>query len=76
MTVRSEIESKIKKIKDLKKQLVALEEEIKPLTRSVQMTPSGTFFVCLPKNWCKKNGIDKGSLVIISQQEDCLIVVP
>lgn len=31
--------------------------------RKVQQTPTGTFFVCLPRDWAKENGLKKGSQV-------------
>jgi phosphate uptake regulator len=34
-------------------------------SRKVQQTPTGTFFVCLPRNWAKKNNLMKGSLINI-----------
>jgi phosphate uptake regulator len=38
--------------------------------RRVQRTASGTFFVCLPKTWAKTRGLQKGSLVALSQSGD------
>jgi phosphate uptake regulator len=32
-------------------------------TRKVQQTPTGTFFVCLPRDWAKEHGLLKGSQV-------------
>jgi phosphate uptake regulator len=32
-------------------------------SRKVQQTPTGTFFVCLPRDWAKQNNLAKGSLV-------------
>lgn len=31
--------------------------------RKIQRTPTGTFFVCLPRAWAKQNGLTKGTLV-------------
>jgi len=31
--------------------------------RKVQQTPTGTFFVCLPRDWAKEHGLHKGSQV-------------
>lgn len=31
--------------------------------RKVQQTPTGTFFVCLPRDWAKEHGLQKGSQV-------------
>ena len=31
--------------------------------RKVQQTPTGTFFVCVPKSWAYQNGLKKGALV-------------
>ena len=38
--------------------------------RKVQRTSSGTFFVCLPKNWAERVGLDRGSVVAISELTD------
>ncbi|UCE16677.1 MAG: hypothetical protein JSV12_03475 [Candidatus Bathyarchaeota archaeon] len=35
--------------------------------RKVQRTSSGTFFVCLPKEWAERNRLDRGSVVAISE---------
>ncbi len=31
--------------------------------RKIQQTPTGTFFVCLPRDWAKEHGLRKGSQV-------------
>ena len=31
--------------------------------RKVQQTPTGTFFVCVPKSWAQQNGLKKGTMV-------------
>jgi len=31
--------------------------------RKVQQTPTGTFFVCVPKSWAQQNGLKRGSMV-------------
>ncbi len=38
--------------------------------RKVQQTPTGTFFVCVPREWAKKNGLKKGSLVNLDMTAD------
>jgi len=38
--------------------------------RKVQRTPTGTFFVCLPKDWAEKNGLERGSIVAVSVTAD------
>jgi len=38
--------------------------------RRVQRTSGGTFFVCLPKDWAKRNGLDRGSVVAVSETAD------
>lgn len=35
--------------------------------RKVQRTPGGTFFVCLPKAWAERYGLDKGSVVAVDE---------
>jgi len=32
-------------------------------SRKIQQTPTGTFFVCLPRDWAKENSLRKGDLV-------------
>jgi phosphate uptake regulator len=43
--------------------------------RRVQRTPGGTFFVCLPKPWAELHGLQKGSVVALSQTGDCKLLV-
>jgi len=38
--------------------------------RKIQRTGGGTFFVCLPKGWAERNGLDRGSLVALSETVD------
>jgi len=35
--------------------------------RKVQRTPSGTFFVCLPKPWAERYGLKRGSVVALTE---------
>lgn len=45
--------------------------------RKVQRTNSGTFFVTLPKNWAGRVGLDKGSVLAITESIDgCLSIDP
>ncbi len=32
-------------------------------SRKVQQTPTGTFFVCLPRDWAKQNNLSKGVII-------------
>jgi len=43
--------------------------------RRVQRTVSGTFFVCLPKEWAEKNGLNRGSVVAITETSDGLLLI-
>jgi phosphate uptake regulator len=43
--------------------------------RRVQRTTSGTFFVCLPKPWAEIHGLQKGSLVALSQGGDGKLLI-
>ncbi len=43
--------------------------------RKIQQTPTGTFFVCLPKDWAKKEGLKKGTLVRLDIASDGKLVV-
>ncbi len=38
--------------------------------RKVQRTPTGTFFVCLPRAWSEEHGLKKGVLVALEQTSD------
>ena len=38
--------------------------------RKVQRTPTGTFFVCLPRTWSEEHGLKKGTLVSLDQTSD------
>ncbi|MCW3995683.1 MAG: hypothetical protein NWE98_05985 [Candidatus Bathyarchaeota archaeon] len=43
--------------------------------RKVQQTPTGTFFVCLPRDWAQKNDLKKGSLVNLDVTADGKLLV-
>ena len=43
--------------------------------RKVQQTPTGTFFVCVPREWAQKNGLKKGSLVNLEMTADGKLLV-
>jgi len=43
--------------------------------RKIQQTPTGTFFVCLPRDWAKENGLQKGSLVDLEVTADGKLLV-
>ena len=43
--------------------------------RKVQRTSSGTFFVCLPKEWAERNRLDRGSVIAISERADGRLVI-
>jgi len=38
--------------------------------RKVQRTPTGTFFVCLPRAWSEAHGLKKGALVSLDETSD------
>jgi phosphate uptake regulator len=38
--------------------------------RKVQRTPTGTFFVCLPRAWSEEQGLKKGTLVALNEASD------
>jgi phosphate uptake regulator len=44
-------------------------------SRKVQQTPTGTFFVCLPRDWAKGNGLKKGALVNLEITGDGKLLV-
>jgi len=43
--------------------------------RKVQRTPGGTFFVCLPKDWASRSGLNKSSIVALSETADGRLIV-
>lgn len=43
--------------------------------RKLQRTSGGTFFVCLPKDWVERNGLDRGSSIAISEASDGRLVI-
>ena len=43
--------------------------------RKVQQTPTGTFFVCVPRAWAKQNGLKKGALVSVDVTSDGKLLV-
>jgi phosphate uptake regulator len=43
--------------------------------RKVQQTPTGTFFVCVPRDWAQKSGLKKGSLVNLDVTADGKLIV-
>jgi len=43
--------------------------------RRVQRTSGGTFFVCLPKEWAQRNGLDRSSIVAVSEMTNGRLVI-
>jgi len=43
--------------------------------RKVQRTPTGTFFVCLPRSWAEHHGLKKGALVSLEETNDGKLLV-
>ncbi|MGA3110828.1 MAG: phosphate uptake regulator PhoU [Candidatus Bathyarchaeia archaeon] len=43
--------------------------------RKIQQTPTGTFFVCLPREWAKTRGLKKGTLVCLNVTSDGKLIV-
>jgi len=43
--------------------------------RKVQRTPTGTFFVCLPRSWAEEHGLRKGALVSLDETGDGKLLV-
>jgi len=44
--------------------------------RKVQRTPTGTFFVCLPRSWAEQHGLRKGTLVALDETDGKLLINP
>ena len=45
------------------------------IMRKMQRTPTGTFFVCLPRAWSEKHGLKKGILVALRETSDGNLVI-
>jgi phosphate uptake regulator len=45
------------------------------LLRKVQRTPTGTFFVCLPRAWSQEHGLQKGSIVALDETSDGKLLI-
>jgi len=43
--------------------------------RKIQRTSGGTFFVCLPKDWAEKNGLDRKAVVSVTENADGTLVI-
>jgi phosphate uptake regulator len=43
--------------------------------RKIQRTSGGTFFVCLPKDWAERNGLNRGSVVSVTETTDGTLVI-
>lgn len=43
--------------------------------RKVQQTPTGTFFVCMPRAWAQQNGLKKGIMVNLEETGDGKLLV-
>ncbi len=43
--------------------------------RRIQRTAGGTFFVCLPKGWAERRGLDRGSIVAVNETADGRLIV-
>ena len=43
--------------------------------RKVQRTPTGTFFVCLPRSWAEQQGLRKGALVALDETSEGKLLI-
>ena len=43
--------------------------------RKVQRTPTGTFFVCLPRSWAEEHGLRKGALIALDETSDGKLLI-
>ncbi len=72
-----EISDILKEVKKVRSELGRLEKKFNLMVeRKVQETGGGTFFVTLPKGWCKKLGIKRGNKVtLVWSKDDSLTIV-
>jgi len=71
------VKDSVKQIKAAQDSLKQLEKKFKLVAkRNIQQTSGGTFFVCLPKEWAKKVGVEKGAKVTVAwSQDDTLTII-
>jgi phosphate uptake regulator len=43
--------------------------------RKVQRTPGGTFFICVPKSWAERCGLERGSIVSLGETSDGRLLI-
>jgi len=43
--------------------------------RRVQRTPTGTFFVCLPRSWAEQQGLKKGALIALDETSEGKLLI-
>jgi phosphate uptake regulator len=43
--------------------------------RKVQRTPGGTFFVCIPKSWAERYGLERGTVVSLVETSDGRLLI-
>lgn len=43
--------------------------------RKIQRTPSGTFFVCIPKDWAERYGLKRGAVVAVNETSDGKLLI-
>ena len=43
--------------------------------RKVQRTPSGTFFICVPKSWAERYGLKRGATVAVRETSDGKLLI-
>jgi len=71
------VKEAVEKIKATRDSLKQLEKSFKLVAkRNIQQTSGGTFFVCLPKLWAQKVGLEKGvKVTVVWSQDDTLTVI-
>lgn len=72
-----EISDVVKEVKKARSELDRLGEKFNLMVeRKVQETGGGTFFVTLPKAWCKKLDVKRGTKVtFVWSKDDSLTIV-
>jgi len=71
------VKEAVDEIKAARDSLKQMEQKFRLVVeRNIQQTSGGTFFVCVPKEWAEKVGLQKGAKVtLVWTKDDSLTVI-